>query len=60
MYQFHQNRADLLRQIATGMITNESAPEKNFMLGKIELLNDILDEDFYQDLIESLQGGIDE
>jgi hypothetical protein len=56
--QFEESRVDLISQIASGRITADNAAEKNFMLGKLELLNQVLDEEFYTDLIESLQEGL--
>lgn len=58
--QFHQNRIDIVNDLVSTKITSDTMHDKNFKLGKLELLNEVLDDDFFNDLIESLQEGGDQ
>jgi len=51
MRNFLARRKDILDDLAAGMITEESMHKKNFDLGKLEIINELLDEDLYEDLI---------
>ena len=57
MKSFRQKRKDLIEDMAVGMITDESMHKKNFDLGKLDILNELLDDDFYDDLIDTLTTG---
>lgn len=49
-----ERRKDIMADMAVDMITEESMHKKNFDLGKLSIINELLDEDFYEDLIDSL------
>lgn len=50
-------RRDLIESMAAGMVTGESIHQKNFDLGKLSVINEILSDDFYDDLIDTLTTG---
>ena len=51
-------REIVIGTILRGEISKENVGSKNFSLGKLELLNDLLDDDLYGDLVAALEGEI--
>ena len=60
MKELNNNRDDLKSSASHGLITADTINQKNYDLGKLELLNYLLDEDFYQGIVEDLEGEEDE
>lgn len=54
--QLYDERNAIVADFGLGMITEESIHKKNFQAGKLELLNQLLDEDFFKELIEDMEG----
>lgn len=47
----------MIHDLAAGLIDNNTIHEKNFKLGKLELLNDLTRAEFFRDLIDTLNAG---
>ena len=54
--QLSNERDAIVADFGLGMITEDSIHKKNFQAGKLELLNQMLDDDFFRELIEDMEG----